>query len=393
MRIALICSDRAPCPPVRGGAIQLLISRLAPLFARTHEVTVFSVADPELATVETVKGVRYERYPKNRFFESVCRRLGEEAFDIIQVYNRPAWVPSLREAAPDAAIILSMHNLVCETVKVTPEEADKGIRQADLILAVSRFVADHTVQKAPEAAGKTRVLYTGVDLSEYAPLWTKRGRKWRKQIRKRHRIGDREQVILFVGRLVPYKGCHLILKAMRKIVKPDGKRPRRNVKLLIVGSKWYADNGKDAYIRKLERLARNLSDHVRFASFVPVDEIPKYYSAADLFICASQWKEPLARVHYEAMAAGLPIITTRRGGNHEVVRNGRNGLVIKEYRNPGQFAKEVNRLLSDPRRMRKMGVAGRELVEKIYNFERMAEDLESIYAALAAGTNGRREDN
>jgi len=52
----------------------------------------------------------------------------------------------------------------------------------------------------------------------------------------------------------------------------------------------------------------------------------------DIFVCASQWNEPLARIHYEAMAAGLPIITTDRGGNAEIFEDNVNGIIIKDYK-------------------------------------------------------------
>ena len=57
----------------------------------------------------------------------------------------------------------------------------------------------------------------------------------------------------------------------------------------------------------------------------------------DLFVCSSQWNEPLARVHYEAMAAGIPIITTNRGGNAEVMNQGKNGIIIDDYDQPKAF--------------------------------------------------------
>lgn len=384
MKIALICSDKGPCPPIRGGAIQLLISRVAPLLAKKHEVTVYSIGDPDLSDRESFQGVWYERFPSKRFFGNVCKRIAKEDFDVIQVYNRPAWVSSFRALAPKAVIILSLHNTLLDTLKVSQKEAASSIRHSDQILTVSRFVAKDTMNKFPEARGKIQVVYTGVDLKEYSPVWSNKGQKWRREIRKRYRIGDNDPVLLFVGRLVSYKGSHVVVHALKQILKTNDK-----VKLLIVGSKWYADNEMDSYIKDLFRLALTMNRHVIFTSYVPVDEIPKYYAAADVFICASQWQEPLARVHYEAMASGLPIITTRRGGNHEVVVEGGNGLLIRNYTDPSKFAKSVNHLLAHRGLARKMGQMGRELAERIYNFERVANDLEEMYQSLSDNKKGR----
>lgn len=68
---------------------------------------------------------------------------------------------------------------------------------------------------------------------------------------------------------------------------------------------------------------------------------------ADVFVCSSQWNEPLARVNYEAMAAGTPLITTNRGGNGEVVKHEVNGLVIENYDKPSSFAKAVDKVFTD----------------------------------------------
>lgn len=377
MRIALICSDRGPCPPVKGGAIQLLISKIAPILARNHQVTVFSISDSKLPDKETIEGVKYVRYSQNSFLKKICNKLKDNPVDVIQLYNRPAWVKPMRKVVPKARILLSLHNTVYDTLKISKKEMKANMKEVDKILTVSRFVKKDTMKKVPQTKGKIEVVHTGADSNEYAPVWSNRGKKWRKEIRKKYNIGEKDSVILFVGRLVSYKGCHLVMKALKKALSKNQK-----VTLLIVGSKWYADNSKDTYIKNLYKLAKKSANKVVFTSYVPVEKMPKYFAAADLFVCASQWKEPLARVHYEAMAAGLPIITTKRGGNHEVVKHGKNGIVIKNYESSNQFRKAFQQLLSDPKKIEKMGRKGRELAENLYHFDRVADDITSIYTSL-----------
>ncbi|WP_050184019.1 glycosyltransferase family 4 protein [Domibacillus robiginosus] len=377
MKVALICSDRGPCPPVKGGAIQLLISKIAPLLAKTYEVTVFSITDPSLPNTECVDGVSFERYDKDQFFQQVCERVKQVRFDVIQVYNRPGYIPLIREASPRSKIILSLHNLVYQTLKVESAIAEAAFKEVDWVFTVSKFVAEDTAKKFPGASAKIQPLYTGVDLEDYAPIWSKKGRKWRNKIRSLYTLDSKDSVILFVGRLVPDKGCHLILTAMNEILKNA-----KHAKLLIVGSKWYADESTSKYIEGLKQLAKEHEYNIVFASYVPVEEVPKYYAAADLFICPSQWQEPLARVHYEAMAAGLPIITTSRGGNHEVVQSGKNGIVIDDYKNPAAFAAASIDILNDPHKAIAMGKAGRKDAEDIYNFDRVTSDITLLYTKL-----------
>lgn len=120
-----------------------------------------------------------------------------------------------------------------------------------------------------------------------------------------------------------------------------------------------------------------------FSGFVPPSEMPAYYNLGDVFICASQWEEPLARVHYEAMAAGLPIITTNRGGNTEVVKQEYgNGIAIDDYSNPNAFAEEINYLLNNPKVAMELGEIGRNRAVEKYGWERVVNDLLRLFDVI-----------
>ena len=67
------------------------------------------------------------------------------------------------------------------------------------------------------------------------------------------------------------------------------------------------------------------------------------------------------RVHYEAMAAGLPIVTTERGGNAEVIQLGENGLIVENPEDPANFVEKISEVLSNKVWMKKMGGAGENL--------------------------------
>lgn len=374
MNIALICSDRGPCPPVKGGAIQLYISKIAPIFAKEHWVTVFSISDPFLPEKEVKEGVLYLRYEKNNFWNKVKKRIEETDFDVIQIFNKPDQVAPIKKISPQSKIVLSMHNLIFGTKYLTTEEAKRCLKHVDYITTVSRFVKNHLLEHFPYPSSRIRPIYSGVDLNEFPEAWSEGVKLWRRMIRKKWGIPQNAKVILFAGRLVPNKGCHLVVDSLESVLKKH-----KHTYLLVVGSKWYAEEEQTPYTKLLFRKAKKLHPHVRFTSYVPVEQMPQYYAAADLFICASQWEEPLARVHYEAMAASLPIITTRRGGNPEVIDDGFNGFVLRKYRSPKALTALIKPILADSKLARKIGENGRKLTETKYHFHRVAHELLHIY--------------
>ena len=117
---------------------------------------------------------------------------------------------------------------------------------------------------------------------------------------------------------------------------------------------------------------------VQMTGLIPPSEVADYFRLGDIFICASQWEEPVARAHYEAMATGLCTITTARGGNPEVIISGKNGIVITDYENPDAFAEQIDYLLSRPNESEAIGRKGRELAELYYSLSRVAWDILSI---------------
>jgi len=148
-----------------------------------------------------------------------------------------------------------------------------------------------------------------------------------------------------------------------------------DVALVVIGSKWYGENKSDDYTKSIEAQAKSLKGPVIFTGYITQAQIPSYYNIGDMFVCSSQWREPLARVHYEAMAAGLPIITTNRGGNKEVIEGYGNGVIIDDYSNPNAFSEQILALLNDPSKAVAIGQKGRSIAEEKYNWNRVANEL------------------
>jgi spore coat protein SA len=379
MRICLICTEKLPVPSVRGGAIQIYIENILPWLSRSHRFTVVSCTDPLLPVREVRESIRFVRLPSRspeHYVRGVAQFLwGEPPFDLLVVYNRPAFVPVLAPAARTARLMLSMHNEMLAPNRISHQEARRILAMVDGVITISDFIRNGIDRLYPGYGHKLQTVRSGVDLSRFLPWFADdRARKWRRVLRRELGLTGRT-VIAHVSRFSEKKGNHLALAAMEQVLE---EHPSAN--MLLVGSTRYGSNRLDPYGQAIQERALALPDGaVCMTGFLPPVRIADLLLAADLFLCASQWEEPLARVHYEAMAAGLPIITTDRGGNAEVMEEGGNGLIARPYDDPGAFAAHILTLARDPALRLAMGVHGRVLAEELYPWERVAAELLGLF--------------
>jgi len=385
MKICLICTEKLPIPPVRGGAIQAYINGVVPFLSKRHQVAVLGRTDPDLPDQERIDGVDYVRLPvgdhPSDYFQAVGRFLGArqtqgEPFDVIDLFNRPAYLPMLAAAAPQTPFCLSLHNEMLAPNRVDPDLAQAVLDRASCVVTISDFIRDGVNSAWPGYEQKVRTVRSGVDLQQFRPAWAAPNR--RSDVRRRLGIEGRT-VILHVSRLSIKKGNHLVIAAMRQV-----RQNHPEASLLVVGARWYGSNEPDAYVNSLHAQANKLGEGaIYFTGFVPPHQMPELFLAGDLFVNASQWQEPLARVHYEAMAAGLPIVTTDRGGNPEVVVEGSNGLFARPFDQPVGFETAICQLLDQPALREQLGRRGRRLSEQRYSFRRVAQELEEVLVSCA----------
>jgi glycosyltransferase involved in cell wall biosynthesis len=181
-------------------------------------------------------------------------------------------------------------------------------RRADLVVANSRFTAQHVAAMQPSAGPRTVVVSPGVDLPLFAcgP--------------PRQRDDDRRDGILFVGRLLPVKGLAVLLDALAILRVRHGTVPT----LSVVG-------GGDAR-PWFERRARDLGLQVVFTGEVPPAAVGAAMRRALIVAVPSTGPEALGLVAIEGMAAGAVVIASAVGGLMETVTDGRNGFLVP----PGQ---------------------------------------------------------
>jgi sugar transferase (PEP-CTERM/EpsH1 system associated) len=173
--------------------------------------------------------------------------------------------------------------------------------------------------------------------------------------------------VVMVGRMVPLKDVGTLLQAAALAVREDP-----SFELHVAG------DGECLSALKEQSSALGLQRHVRFLGLVR--DVPALLAQASLFVLPSL-SEGISLTLLEAMAVGLPIITTPVGGNPEVVVDGHTGLLIPVQR-PAELAQAMLRLRRNPAEGRRMGAAGRRRVEEHFEIRGMVREYERLYGAV-----------
>ena len=214
------------------------------------------------------------------------------------------------------------------------------------------------------------LVYNGVDTDRFNPV---NARHYRARMREGLGARDDEILILTASTNPRRKGLGFLLDALASM----GERGRK-VKLLAVGSRRTA-----AFERKARSLG--LRERVTFESWA--GEMERFYGAADLFVLPTMY-DPFANVCLEALACGLPVVTTRENGAAEVVEEAGGGTIIGDSRDVSALASAIEGML-DPaarERMSRSAAAG----AKKYTWERTARAVLDVYGkAIKEKESGR----
>jgi len=223
------------------------------------------------------------------------------------------------------------------------------------VIAISRMVKEDILDNYHVNPEDIEVIYNGVDLERFHP----RNRDiFRGEIRRRFGIGDQDFVILFVGSGFERKGLRYLIEAIELIDEP--------VCIMVIGK------GNE---RSMERYIKR--QRVVFCG--PRREIYKYYASADVFVFPTLY-EPFGNVHLEALASGLPVITTKRSGASEIIESGRHGFVVEGPDDIQEIARCIRHLMNREELYR-MSIEARRLAEG-FSFEKCVSAMEHIYNSI-----------
>jgi len=234
-----------------------------------------------------------------------------------------------------------------------------NLRRAKKIIVMSNALKEEIMKNYAIGSNKIETIYSATDNEFFNP---KHKKTYKSKIRKKLGFSLTDKVMIFVGNPFQRKGLEYLIKALPKI---------RDAKLLVMGR----DN-KEPYIELAERIG--VADRVVFGGFTP--DINQYFAAADIFVFPTLY-EPFGLVILEAMASGLPVITSRTAGAAELIEDGKEGLLLDDPASPKEIAEKVNYLI-DNNLINKIGRNARKKAEK-YTWEKTAEEMEKVFEEVA----------
>lgn len=206
----------------------------------------------------------------------------------------------------------------------------------------------------------TYVIHNGADDSLFYPLAAKPAQR------------NSVPSILYVGRLVPEKGVHVLMEAMKLL-----QRRNVNADCKVVGSSYAGGSRPTPYVRSLHK---HRSSNVHFEGFYSGIEIAETYRAADLFCCPSIYQEPFGNVNVEAMACGIPVVATCVGGIPEIAAEG--GILLVEPNSAVALADALQELIEDKHRRDRLAADGRSSFLRRFTWPAIFKKYQQVLKSL-----------
>ena len=330
MKIAILTCGILPIPAVLGGAVENMIDFYLEYNdqKKLHDITVYSPWDakikmhPALSSdvnhyiyidVTSLKARiarrlyglfhhnEYYNHYIEYYFEKIYAHLKKQEYDIIILENCPGHAYKLSQRGFQN-VILHLNNDLLNSESRYHDDIFNGLVK---ILTCSNFIKERvsTIQQN----SKIQTLYNAIDVTNFIT----KGKP--SVVREDLGLTNEDFVIVYSGRINKDKGVSELIDALLKL------KDTPDIKLMIIGGAFYGNaKDEDDFIRSLKGKAEKIEEKIVFTGFVPYQNIPDYLHLADIAALPSMWEEPFGLTIVEALASGLPLITTQSGGIPEI---------------------------------------------------------------------------
>ena len=369
MKIAVLTSGVLPVPAVQGGAVENLVDFCLEYnnAHRLHHITIYSVYHSNIRShkslnsevnhykfihtnrwIDRVRKYVFRKTHKDFYYDSSVeyylalslKKIRKEAFDIILIENRPGYVLKLKDWTNSKLVIHQENdylNTQTSNYQMIYNSTTCIINTSDYITKQVRTINPHDT--------KCVTVLNGIDTQYFfqaEPL-----------PRNPFMLTEKDFVIAYSGRLKKEKGILQLIQAIKQV------KEIVKLKLLIIGASAYGkDKEPTKYIRQLEEESEPIKDKVIFTGFINYDQMPSYLKMADIAVVPSMWEEPFGLTVVEALAAGLPLITTRSGGIPEICEGV--ATIIDRENIVENLAAAILDLYNHPEKRKQLAAAGLE---------------------------------
>lgn len=380
MRVCLLTLD---FPPFRSSGLTVYAEQVTRgLTARGHRVTVVASRRPDAERIEDLQppdGVSVIRVPAHHldwvgfgWQAAKYLRLQGDDFDVIHFADvhfayahRGAFVASAFQSFRQR--LTSDHGQPYHTnwrnylFRLVYYNAARrlmeqpAVQRARHIIMPSAATQREFVNQYGVEMARTSLVYPGIDLDRFDTL------PERDEAKRRLGLPDRAPILLYVGFSTPRKGVEYLAEALTRM--------ETQAHLMMVG-KW-----EPHYRERFWEALGGARSRVRIVGYVPDSELLDYFAAADVFVLATLL-EGFGFPLVEAMAAGVPVVTSTGGSAGEIVGDAGLTVPVGDAR---KLARALDRVLTDRRLAHRLSQAGRARAYARFDHARVAGELEAVY--------------
>lgn len=384
MKIGILTSGVLPVPAVQGGAVENLIDFCLEYNEqkRLHDITVYTVNHPKLKNhtalnsevnhyhiIETNSRAakirkniyhllhqkdEYYHYTVEYYMHEALKHINRQNYDLILIENRPGYALKLKNRTK-ARIVIHQENDYLNTDTQNYQEIYDAV---SLIINTSDYITQRVRTIQPNDT-KCRTVLNGIDVQRFLNAHPAQ--------RQTLPLCDDDFVIVYSGRLTEDKGILPLIKAIKQTQEIP------HLKLMIVGASSYGkDKQPTSFIKQLQQESESIKDKVVFTGFIDYEKVPSLLKMADIAVVPSMWEEPFGLTVVEAMAAGLPLITTRSGGIPEICEGV--AMIVERENIVSNLASAILDLYQHPEKRKHMSAAAVER-SKLFDKERYAREF------------------
>ena len=272
--------------------------------------------------------------------------------NIIEIHNRPKMFRYFNFINNYVIVFFHNHPRYMEGSKTVNERmyllkhASKLFFNSDYIK--KQFLEDLNVSN--QLINKCATVYPSFDFNKYNSFYNVK----------------KSKNIIFVGRLVPDKGCLEFLTAFDKI-----KKECSDWKLIIVGP---MTNKNNDYVKKVNVIMSSLESYVTYLKYQTHEEVLKLFASSEIACLPSQWEEPFGRVVMEGMAMGCATITSKRGGIPEIA--GDDAIVIEPT--VDNLKEALLKLTKNSVLRQSLQIKGRQRIQEKFNLEKTSKRIDDL---------------